>query len=236
MLGVLLESRRRRTRRTGGATMSVAIHLFIIGIVAAGTTQLPRHEREGPILMVPIDPPPVARRVTTEVVSSVPRAPTFASPTIRNLRIALPDIPSIELPQNVAMEPRPGIVDFAINRGLSRYVAGIVGGDSGTAGTGGSGIWSGSETLMRITSPVRPRYPEVLRSAGVGGIVLIQFVVDTAGRVDIKSVRTLRSTHDPFTRAVLEVLPRLHFRPTEIDGRRVPALAEMPFEFVISSR
>jgi hypothetical protein len=48
------------------------------------------------------------------------------------------------------------------------------------------------------------------------------------------SVQVLSSTHDAFTAAVREALPRFRFKPAEVGGRRVAALAEMPFEFRIS--
>ena len=47
-----------------------------------------------------------------------------------------------------------------------------------------------------------PQYPPMLRSANVVGEVLAQFVVDTAGRVDMSTFHILKSTHDLFTQAV----------------------------------
>jgi len=88
--------------------------------------------------------------------------------------------------------------------------------------------------LMNVITPARPRYPESLRSAGIDGRVLVQFTVDTTGRVDMNSVKILSSTHDLFTRAVRDALGNFRFRPAEVGGRRVNALAEMPFEFQIT--
>jgi protein TonB len=109
----------------------------------------------------------------------------------------------------------------------------------GPTGRGGvaerSEITTGSELVARIVgAPARPRYPESLRAAGLGGRVLVQFTVDTAGRVDPQAVRVLESTHDLFARAVLEVLPRYRFVPAEANGRRVRMVAQMPFEFTIA--
>jgi len=42
------------------------------------------------------------------------------------------------------------------------------------------------------------------------------------------------STHDLFSRAVLEALDGFRFKPAEVGTRRVAALAEMPFEFRIT--
>lgn len=54
-----------------------------------------------------------------------------------------------------------------------------------------------------------PRYPDILRAAGVNGEVLVQFVVDTAGRVAPDSFRILKSTHELFEQAVESIAPTL---------------------------
>ena len=105
--------------------------------------------------------------------------------------------------------------------------------DPSAGNSTGSGVWTGAETLMRLTRTIRPRYPDNLRTAGVAGRVVVRFVVDTTGHVDMASTQVLESTHDLFTRAVLDVLPSLRFVPAETNGRRVRSLAEMPFDFVL---
>jgi periplasmic protein TonB len=47
-------------------------------------------------------------------------------------------------------------------------------------------------------------------------------------------VAILSSTHELFSRAVRDALPGFRFRPAEMGGHRVRALAEMPFEFQIT--
>ena len=69
------------------------------------------------------------------------------------------------------------------------------------------------------TSPVligaipQPRFPDALRSQGVEGAVVVQFLVGTDGSVDASTMKVVRSPHDLFTAAVRSVLPRLHFQP-----------------------
>jgi protein TonB len=92
----------------------------------------------------------------------------------------------------------------------------------------------GSELVARIIGDMpRPHYPDALRAAGLGGHVLVQFVVDTTGRIEPQSVRVLESTHDLFARSVLAVLPRFRFQPAEVNGKRIRMAAQMPFEFTI---
>jgi protein TonB len=87
--------------------------------------------------------------------------------------------------------------------------------------------------MMRIVEQVRPRYPDMLRQAGIDGRVLLRFTVDTTGRVDPSSVVVVSSTHDLFAGAARAALLGFRFRPAEVDGQHVRVLAEMPFEFAI---
>ena len=77
----------------------------------------------------------------------------------------------------------------------------------------------------------RPHYPDILKQAGVEGVVLVEFVVDTAGQVDIETVRYLRSAHDLFRIAVEHVLPSMTFTPALIGGHKVKQLAHQPYVF-----
>jgi hypothetical protein len=49
----------------------------------------------------------------------------------------------------------------------------------------------------------------------------------------MNSVQVLESTHDLFTRSVRDALGGFRFKPAEVRGRHVRAMAEMPFEFQI---
>jgi TonB family protein len=79
-----------------------------------------------------------------------------------------------------------------------------------------------------------PRYPDLLRSANVEGEVLAQFVVDTAGRVDMNTFKILKSSHDLFTAAVRGALPSMQFFAAQVGGRKVKQLVQMPFQFSLS--
>lgn len=76
-----------------------------------------------------------------------------------------------------------------------------------------------------------PIYPDSLRIAGVEGSVTAQFVVDTTGRVDVASFVLLESTHGRFTQSVREALPRMLFRPAELNGQKIKQLVQLPFKF-----
>ncbi len=79
-----------------------------------------------------------------------------------------------------------------------------------------------------------PKYPDMLRTANVGGEVLVQFVVDTLGAADMSSFKVLKTSHDLFTASVRGALPTMHFFPAQVGGRKVKQLVQMPFQFSLS--
>ncbi|HEX7978947.1 MAG TPA: TonB family protein [Gemmatimonadaceae bacterium] len=58
-----------------------------------------------------------------------------------------------------------------------------------------------------------PRFPDELRSKWTESEVVVRFRVDERGRVDVASLKVLKSDHELFTAAVREVLPRFRFDP-----------------------
>jgi periplasmic protein TonB len=78
---------------------------------------------------------------------------------------------------------------------------------------------------------VAPTYPSMLQSQGVAGQVIAQFVVDTTGRADVSTFKSIESTHDLFTAAVKNALPRMRFQPAEVGGRKVKQLVQQAFAF-----
>jgi protein TonB len=213
--------------------MSVALHVAIVGLVAAGTVTAPRHDPPDTVTVVPLPQLLVERRVTTDPGpsgSTTTALPSLAAPrridlSILPTAVSAPDLAQVTLPERGTTPP-----EFGPYRGFTQSVGGVIG---QIDPADGGAVLTGSEALMRVITLARPRYPEVLRNAGLSGRVLLQFIVDTTGRIDIGSAKTLQTTHDLFTRAVLAVLPDMRFLPTEVNGKRVRALAQMPFEFVV---
>jgi len=232
MFGTLLESRARRRRRPGGAAVSVAVHMVIIGGITAGTVRgtAVSKEKPEPILLrfknpLPPPPPPTAHTIRDPV-----RGPVMAGPI---------QIHRIDPPQTILDHLPP--IDSSFGRGIDSIVIGGGSSSPGLANAVGDGAksnepteWVGADLQTRIVASGKPRYPESLRQAAIDGRVLVRFTVDTSGRIDMSSVTVLASTHDLFTRAVRDALPVFRFKPAELGGHRVRALAEMPFEFQIT--
>lgn len=86
----------------------------------------------------------------------------------------------------------------------------------------------------RDPSSAAPRYPASLESRGIEGHVIVRFVVDTTGLVDMSTIMTVEATAAEFDRAVRDALPRMRFRPAKVGDRRVRQLAEQLFKFEVA--
>jgi TonB family protein len=86
--------------------------------------------------------------------------------------------------------------------------------------------------LQRPGNPMA-QFPNEMRSRGRGGDVVVQYVVDTTGRVDMSSIEILKSTDGAFTSSVKTVLSELRFFPAETAGRRVRQMVQQSFKFAL---
>jgi protein TonB len=80
----------------------------------------------------------------------------------------------------------------------------------------------------------RPRYPAELQRAGIEGSLLVQFVVDSTGRVDEKTLSFPSDAQPGFLHAIRDALVRSRYFPAELAGMRVRQLVQQQFSFVIA--
>jgi len=130
-----------------------------------------------------------------------------------------------------AIDPSRAITDPGAYTGV-----GVPGGiPDGVAGAPLPGTAFTSNQVERVAQLVAgtgtPQYPETLRSAGLEGDVVVEFVIDTTGRADLRTIRIVSSTHQRFTESAMKALSKARFLPAELGGRRVPQLVRMPFGF-----
>lgn len=89
------------------------------------------------------------------------------------------------------------------------------------------------EQAERDPSSAAPAYPSALMARGVEGYAAMRFVVDSAGTVDMTSVRVLDFTHPEFVNAVRQAMPGMRFTPARLGDKPVRQLAEQMFRFQI---
>ena len=89
----------------------------------------------------------------------------------------------------------------------------------------------------QVIEPVRtvawapPKYPDSLKKANVEGEVLIEFVVDTAGRMEPGSMRIVRTSHPAFSNAVVATVGSARFAPGLMERRPVRQVVNQRFIF-----
>jgi len=79
-----------------------------------------------------------------------------------------------------------------------------------------------------------PRYPEQMQRQGIEATFVVQFVVDSTGKVDAKTLDFPKETHPAFLKAVRDALLRSRYLPAELAGIRVRQLVQQQFSFVIA--
>lgn len=227
MFDTLLESRPHAERFTGGAIASVAAHAAAIALAVIATAQA-HLESPVPREIIRVDFFAPKRTTSASPTAQVrPQAPAGVSvPTIDIGRMS-PGLPAIDV-----LKAPSAPIDFAPK-------------PIGSMLTPGAGAGEGSESnepfqadqverqVSFVAGSGAPRYPDALRSSGVEGKVVAQFVVDESGRAEADSVRFLSSDNQRFEAAVRAALPRMRFTPAEIGGRKVRQLVQMPFVFTI---
>ena len=107
----------------------------------------------------------------------------------------------------------------------------------GTA-TGMSEVYLEGEVEVRperISGPF-PRYPEMLRQAGIEGRVLLEFVIEQDGTVDSSSLHVLESTNRAFEGPARAVIEGSLYRPGEVDGEPVSVLVSQQIGFTLAAK
>ena len=218
MFNNLLESKPKKQRSLGGTIFSLVLHVAVITLAVFGTAKAkqefekPKEEKVDFAEVKPEEPPP-------------PKG--FQALTAP---VNIPDvIHDVDITKEVTNEE-----DFT-GKGVQGGVArGVVG---GTGVVSDQPYFEFQVEKQPIAAPgnPKPRFPEILQNAGVEGQVLVQFVIDTTGRADMRTLKILKSDHDLFTSSIRNVLPSMRFFPGEIGGRKVKVVVQMPFEFALGS-
>jgi protein TonB len=213
MLTTLLESAHQKRANRSGTLLSAVFHSTLIVLAVYATASAGIHDKVG-----------VAPEVTTvhwAKPAAVPASPAPAPKPKPTRKLVAPDkIPTETPPVAPSTEP------------VTAYDPGPT---SDVVGTGDPNrsfnAFEVEVEVVAIASSIRPQYPDALRSSGVEGQVVAEFVVNEKGRADPKSLRILSTTHKLFADAVSRALPQMRFKPARIGGKPVSQLVQQAFVF-----
>lgn len=237
MFNNLLESKPKKEKRGGGTMASIIVHSLLVGLAVYATAnaaiqnEKPRQEKIDFVETPKDEPPPPKDEPPPppppDVVAAPPPPKGFQ---VLTAPVEIPDvIPDIDLSKKVTDEN-----DFS-GKGVAGGVAkGVEGGKAIVQTDQPYFEFQVEKPVVPAPGSTSPRYPDMLRQAGVEGEVLAQFVVDTTGRAESGSLKILKSSHDLFIQSVRNALPQMKFIPAEVGGRKVKQLVQQPFTFSIA--
>ncbi len=236
MFSNLVESKRKKQRSLGGTITSALLHVGLIaGAVyatahAAVEFEKPRQEKVDFVEVKKDEPPPPKEEAPPPPPDVVAAPPPPKGFQILTAPVEIPDVlPDIDLSKKMTDE-----ADFSGKGVAGGTSKGVEGGKAPVVSDQPFFEFQVEKPVTALPGSANPRYPDILRQAGVEGEVLAQFVVDTTGRAEVRTFKVLKSSHDLFGTAVKNALPGMRFIPAEVGGRKVRQLVQQPFSFAIA--
>ena len=210
----------------GSHAASLCVHATVLACVVAVSG--PRRQPDG-IRILP-DAQPVWN-VPDRAAPASPRPNAASLPAVGAFGpvLTIPAIPTAEIPELPgATVENPGWApggDWrpAVDAGPAPAPAGPVAVD----------VVEEAPVLLRFPAP---RYPEILRQAGIEGRAVVEVVLDTLGRAEPTSVRVLSSTHRLFEAAAVQVVLGSTYSPGRVAGRAVRVRIQVPVLFALRRR
>jgi TonB family protein len=234
MFDVLPASSGPQARTTKWLTTSIIIHVLVVILAVMATrgaleaTKVAK-PNQALLLFFPRPSAPVAEPRTAPAPDVIAEAPENFERLPRPSEIP-PAIPPIDFTRR--FDPRD-LVWSGTNKGE---------GDSGVGTgivTGPGAIYeatsapAGFEPAVLLSQPT-PAYPPTLQSAGLAGVALVEFVIDTTGRVEAGSIRMMESSHRLFDQAGRSAIFAARFRPATLGGKPVRQITRQRIRFVPS--
>ncbi len=258
MLNLLLESKRTKKKSFSGTLFSVVLHSAILFLAVFATAragikheatksekvsyvEMKKKEPPPPEEKKPDPPKPKVKKVETPKVVNVPRLPKavpVAPP--KGFTVLQPPVNiSVNLPKIDLTAKVTDASDFT-GKGVAGGTGNGVAGGTGDANSKGTDAGIDANKVFKefeVESPAEkiggpsPVYPDILRSSGIEGEVMVQFVVNENGRYEPGTLKVLQSSNAAFTAAVKAALPQMRFSAARVGGQKVQQLVQLPFEF-----
>jgi TonB family protein len=105
--------------------------------------------------------------------------------------------------------------------------------DAGISGVAVLDVSQVDTPPVRVSHPP-VQYPPLLRDAGIQGTVVLEFVVDSTGRVDSSSIVVISSDHEAFTQPAVTLVKGSRYQPAIADGAPRAVRLRQPISFSIA--
>jgi TonB family protein len=220
----LIESKRKtqKGRFFGVGAVSVTLHTAIIAFAVYATLAASTGDNKAKV-----DTTVVFLQQQQQKQPDQPPPPTIDVP-LKGFQtvVAITDIPKNIPPVNLQEHFDPK--DFS--------GAGVEGGLASGVTPSSDQVFSSDvvqEKPERLSSPPLA-YPELLRQAGIEGVVTIQAIVDTSGRVEANSIKVMASANPAFDQSAKNLVAKTLFRPARVYGHAVRVLISIPVNFQLT--
>lgn len=239
-----------RPRRPGGRTftwsVSFGTHLLVLAALVLGPilwpSELPKVEYVRALLYNPPPPPPpplpkgsaLVEKERAQPVTPDPKpstTPKLESPLVEEKPVK----PEDKAPESEQLGSETGS-DLGVPEGMDVGVeGGVVGGVPGgviggvIGGTGDIPV-TDYDQPPRLVKQSRPAYPQEGFVKKIEGTVVVEILIDTAGRV--ARVRVVQSI-PALDQAAVECVKQWQFTPAMKQGRSVATIAHVPVAFKI---
>lgn len=242
---ILIESGNKPSARDGWLTVlfSLIVHTTVLGsVMAAGyyARQHPDMVRKPISAFVvaqapappPPPPPPAASSKSTAVKIEQPnvRKASFVTPNEIPKETPQPDATSEKVDEaNGVAGGQQGGVEAGIVGGVIGGVAGgVLGGQLGGTGTGPLRV-GGNVLAPQVLQRIEPQYTSEALLARVQGIVILEAIIDIAGRVT--DVRVLKPLPKGLDASAMDAVRQWRFKPGTLDGNPVPVIFNLTVNF-----
>ncbi len=226
MFDTLLASNAGSMPWTRPALVASIVHAAVILRAVSGTAASPGAVRPAvrDTIRLEIGQPVQAERQRLDHVR--PRQSSGDIPAPPPLPDFAPALPPLEAPRTPFSR-----ADWSE---LTRSLGAGIPGDSSNAASQADEISSMADVDLfpELVENLRPRYPEMLRRAGLSGEVRLEYVIEENGLVDRESVRVTASTHPAFSKAATDAVGLARFKPARRAGRPVAVLVQQTIRFL----
>ena len=227
------------------ATTSIVVHaLLIAGAVYAsvgGPTEQEKEEELVEFMEIEDKPPEPEAPKPDEPPPPPPPEPTEAPPPPKGFQTLMPpEEPPPVIPEVDTSAPPVSAADFSgIGQagGTSKGVEGGVPQAVAKEEPPAEGFAYEVAVLERkpelsnrsqVASLMQRLYPRMLQDAGIGGTVMMQFIIEANGQVEASSVKVIDSSHEQFADASVKAVEKFRFKPGRYKGQNVRVLIQMP--------
>ena len=231
MFETLVESGHRHRSPNRAGAMALAVHVVAV-VFAVQHSSGDAAETLRPLPIPVIFEDPARPTPTTPATASVDGPGIPVPPAVPPITPGPVVIAPIILDSAPALRPggdlRRSIVEDARRASLS------FGPRGGSSADGALHLAGEVDVPVQVLASVTPRYPRALEAAGVPGRVVLQFVVDTAGGVEPRSVQIVEASDSAFAESSREALRTTRFAPARARGQVVRQLVRQTMVFRVS--